>query len=131
VTVDDDDPIEAVVGEAGDCFADVRAEGVGANPQRPIESAVFGGDADRDRWRDRHILAGLLAVGRNASLGDGGCGERVGAERRVRAVLFGAADREHRKVALAVPYLGPCCRRKLHIGCGRSWLLNVLAFSRR
>ena len=85
-----------MVGEAGDDVADVRAEGVGSDPERPGELAVFLGDADRDSRRDDHVAVTPLDTG----VGDGTGGERVGAERSVRAVLFGAADGDDGQVGL-------------------------------
>jgi hypothetical protein len=52
VAVHDDDAVEAVVRERPEHVAHVRAQGVLGDPERPVERAVFFGDADRDGWGD-------------------------------------------------------------------------------
>jgi hypothetical protein len=110
VSVDDDDALPAVAREAGRRLADVRAERVRRDPQRPGELAVLGGDADRDRRRDGHRrVAGLGARRR-----DGAGAQGVGPEWRVRAVLLGAADGQQRRVRVQGVGVGPRRRGEVH-----------------
>jgi hypothetical protein len=96
---------------------------------------VFLGDADRDRRRDHDLatvggrsLFSLVAplalpalldrspgpVRVGPGLGDGDGVQCVGAERRVRSVLFRAADRKERDVDVGVPDVGPSDLAEAH-----------------
>jgi hypothetical protein len=96
VTVDDDDAVPAVAGEARHRLAEVRAEGVLAHPQRPREVAVFLRDADGDGRPDDDLA--VVAVDARAC--DGLGRECVCPQRRVGSVLFGAADGQRRQVGV-------------------------------
>jgi hypothetical protein len=110
VAVDDDDAGPAVGGQTLNRFADVRAEGVLADPQCPREVAVFLGDADRNRRGDDHFAV----VGRNTGVGDGVGGEHVRPERGMRTVLFGASHWQDREVRLHAAGVGPGVFREMH-----------------
>jgi hypothetical protein len=107
VAVDQHDPIPAVGGETGDDLADVLPKRVGRDPERAGELPVLLGDSDRNRGRDHHLAVVDVLVALRARRRDRARSEAVGAERGVRAVLFGAADREHCEVGLGRVGVGP------------------------
>src|SRR5699024_8540477 len=107
VTVDQNYPFEAVRREAIDGFADVLAEGIGRDPKRSRESAVFFGDPDGDRGCEYDRTVTSVFIGRRAGFGDCPCGETVGAERGVWAVLFGASDGENGEIGFRLRHVGP------------------------
>jgi len=80
---------------------------------------VLLGDADGNR-RGNDNVGGRFGlhrlVGRRARLRDRDRVERVGPERRVRAVLFGAADGDERDVDVGVTHVGPGGVRESHTG---------------
>jgi hypothetical protein len=84
-----------VTGETLHGLADIRAEGVFTDPQRPGELAVFLGDADGNRGCNDDVAV----VGGGAGLGDGLGGEHVSPERGMGTVLFGRTDWQDREVA--------------------------------